>query len=57
MSMLDRENYFEVPADGLLLACLGCGLVILDDLAARELHALLHLHRFDRDWPPVDGPR
>lgn len=53
--MSDRENYLPLTADSPLLACLGCGLVILDEPACLELHGLLHTHRLDRDWPPQES--
>ena len=51
MPTADRSNYYEIPRNHKLLACLACGAVILDDEMARDLHGLLHRDHLDPPTP------
>jgi len=39
---LDRANYYPIEPHTRMLACLGCGLLLIDDDQAIELHSVFH---------------
>lgn len=40
---MNRDDYLPVLSEYRMLACLRCGLVVLEDEAALELHEVMHL--------------
>jgi hypothetical protein len=39
---LDRMSYYPIEPHTRVLACYGCGLLIIDDQQAIDLHAIFH---------------